>query len=210
MVVDSSFSGLVRRPLPQGAWVDYAPQWVSGHERLFELLRDVTAWRQTSQQIYDRTVQTPRRIASLSHEEGTPAIVGIIADALSQRYGVQFDRISAALYRDGQDSVAWHRDREYRERGDAVVAVVSLGTPRRFLLRPYRRPSASRKTGSERSPLRSTVYTLGWGDLLVMGGTAQRTWEHAVPKVRHADPRISLMFRHDPDSLTGGISALKM
>ena len=198
MAFDATFLGLVRRSLGQDAWVDFAPQWVCGHERLFERLHDTAPWQQKSQEIYERTVKTPRRIASFSDSECTPAIVTEIADALSRQYGVRFDRISAAFYRDGQDSVAWHRDREYRERAVAIVAIVSLGTPRRFLLRPYRRPSAPNDPAPSLAPRASIAYRLGWGDLLVMGGSAQRTWEHAVPKVRRADPRISIMFRHDP------------
>ena len=62
------------------------------------------------------------------------------------------------------------------------MAIVSLGAPRRFLLRP-----AGGGT--------SRAFDLGWGDLLVMGGTCQRTWEHAVPKMASAKPRMSVQFR---------------
>lgn len=48
--------------------------------------------------------------------------------------------------------------------------------------------------------------TLGWGDLMIMGGTCQRTWEHAVPKVSRANPRMAIMFRpewEEPDGPPG-------
>ena len=78
-----------------------------------------------------------------------------------------------------------------RPRGHRIrcggVATLSLGGPRRFLMRP--------KGGG---PSRS--FRLGWGDLMVMGGAAQRTWEHCVPKPRGpANPRISVMFRNFVD-----------
>jgi alkylated DNA repair dioxygenase AlkB len=103
--------------------------------------------------------------------------------ALSDRYGVRFTGVGLNLYRDGRDSVAWHGDRVARELPDAVVAIVSLGGPRRFLLRP--------KGGGH-----SVRFDLCSGDLLVMGGSCQRTWQHSVPKSARADPRMSVTFRH--------------
>jgi alkylated DNA repair dioxygenase AlkB len=102
---------------------------------------------------------------------------------LESAYRVRFSGVSAILYRDGRDSVAWHGDRIGRgEREDTMVAIVSLGDPRRLALRP-------RGGGA------SISFTMGHGDLLVMGGSCQRTWEHAVPKVASAGPRISVQFR---------------
>jgi alkylated DNA repair dioxygenase AlkB len=102
--------------------------------------------------------------------------------ALDARYGTSFERLGLALYRDGEDSVAWHGDRIARRMPEALVATVSLGAPRRFLVRP---------TGGGASH----AWKLGWGDLLVMGGSAQRTHQHCIPKVAHAEPRITVMFR---------------
>jgi alkylated DNA repair dioxygenase AlkB len=102
--------------------------------------------------------------------------------ALAAHYGCSFPRTSFALYRDGNDSVAWHGDYVAREMNEALVATISVGAPRRFLLR---------RTGG--GP--SMAFSLGWGDLLVMGGTCQRTHQHAIPKVRQALPRISIMLR---------------
>jgi alkylated DNA repair dioxygenase AlkB len=106
--------------------------------------------------------------------------------ALSDRYGVEFDSMGLNLYRDGRDSVAWHGDRIAREIAEPLVAIVSIGEPRRFLLRPK-----SRGTG-----LATVRLVLGRGELLVTGGTTQRAWEHSVPKVASAGPRMSLTFRH--------------
>ena len=103
--------------------------------------------------------------------------------ALSDRYEIEFRAIGANWYRDGRDSVAWHGDRVARTLPEATIAIVSLGGPRRFLLRP--------KGGGS-----SVKLELGSGDLLAMGGSCQRTWQHSVPKVTRAAPRISLTFRH--------------
>lgn len=199
--VDPSFVRLQRRPLDAGAWVDYVPGWLDGHARAFDALLKGLCWRETTQVLFDEVVATPRRIASFPEDGVPPEWLTVAGQLLSQRYGVHLDRRTASLYRDGQDSVAWHRDRGHRERARAIVAIVSVGEPRKLLLRPWRRSSSD----PER-PRGSMAFSLGWGDLLVMGGTCQRTWEHAVPKVRRAGPRISLMFRHDPDAYVSILS----
>ena len=103
--------------------------------------------------------------------------------SLSAHYEVQFDSVGINLYRDGADSVAWHRDRIPADIVDPVVALVSLGHPRTLLLRPH-------------GGGRSRAFKLGRGDLLVTGGQTQRRFEHSVPKVKESGPRISLAFRH--------------
>ncbi len=178
---DPGFGTLERRRLDATAWVDLAPGWLAGDATLFEVIREGVAWEQPEVQMYDRTVITPRLV-------GRPApnlhpAIGEMSALLSGRYGVALDRISAGYYRDGADSVAWHGDRIARDREEATVATVSLGGPRRFRLRP--------KGGGP-----SLTFSLGHGDLVVMGGSTQRTWEHCVPKVAAAPPRIALMFRH--------------
>jgi alkylated DNA repair dioxygenase AlkB len=184
---DERFRKLRRVELAQGAWVEYAQAWLSGHAALFEKLAGEIAWQTSEQHIYERTVTTPRLVASLS-EAALPGAVERMRAALSARYASDFSRVSLALYRDGRDSVAFHGDRIARELPDALVATVSLGAPRRLWLRP--RPSAG--TLERAAPLR---FMLGWGDLFVMGGSCQRTWLHGIPKVAQAGPRIALMFR---------------
>lgn len=182
--IDPSFRAARRVELGRGAWVDHVRGWVSGHESLFAALEASMRWRSERRWMYERVVDVPRLLAMVPDDgEGHP-LLGAMSRALSDRYGVDFDSIMLALYRSGSDSVAWHRDRgEVRTLDEAYVCVVSLGGLRRFMLRPF--------GGGP-----STSITVGWGDLLVMGGTCQRTFEHRVPKQRHAEPRLAIMFRH--------------
>jgi alkylated DNA repair dioxygenase AlkB len=112
-----------------------------------------------------------------------PPLLRAMARALAATYGVPFNSCWCNYYRDGRDSVAWHADREGKLRRDPLVAIVSLGGPRRFAVRP--------RGGGAQQP-----FTMQSGDLLVMGGAMQHRWEHAVPKCAHAAPRLSVTFRH--------------
>ena len=183
--VDGSKLGALRRiVLDDSAWVDYLPGWVQGQDAVKDVLIATTAWRSESMHIYDRTLPVPRLVAGLPADGPGHPILLAIRDLLSAHYATAFTRISLGYYRDGRDSVAWHGDQVAREMREAIVATVSLGEPRRFLLRP--------KAGG-----RSQSFQLGWGDLLVMGGACQRTWQHTIPKVAHALPRVAVMFRPD-------------
>jgi alkylated DNA repair dioxygenase AlkB len=185
---DADFSTLVRRPLEHGAWVDHAAGWVSGADALFAALLDTVDWAQHQIRMYERKVPEPRLTARYRLGDGPPPIpvLAEMAAVLSRRYGVDFTQVGCNLYRDGSDSVAWHGDRVARELPEATVALVSLGEPRPFKLRP--------KGGGS-----SLTCLPGRGDLLVMGGSCQRTWDHSVPKVRRAGPRMSVQFRHAYD-----------
>ena len=181
---DDTFAGVVRRELPDDAWVDHAPGWCRGADELFARLLEQTPWQGRTVRMYDRTVVEPRLTHRWVLGDSTPPDgLAEMADALSARYGVRFTQVGANLYRDGSDSVAWHGDRVARELPEAVVALVSLGATRPFRLRP---------TGGGPSEL----YRPGPGDLLVMGGSCQRTWQHSVPRSRGVGPRISVQFRH--------------
>jgi alkylated DNA repair dioxygenase AlkB len=183
---DRSFTRLARIELDQDSWVDHAPGWVSGPDRLFEEVLGSRRWEQRSRRMYDQRVPEPRLTAPWNLESGEslePPILEEIRVSLSTRYRRLFDSVGFNLYRDGQDSVAWHADRIPQEIDGPIVALVSLGEPRKFLLRP--------KGGGA-----SRAFLLGGGDLLVTGGNTQRTWEHSVPKVRRAGPRVSLAYRH--------------
>ena len=187
--IDRSFSALERINLDATAWVDHAPGWVTGADRLFEEILSSRDWGQRSRRMYDKRVKEPRLVApwnAASGEPLEPSILEEIRVVLSQRYERDFDQVGFNLYRDGRDSVAWHGDRIRKEIEDPIVALVSVGEPRKFLLRP--------KGGGA-----SKAFMLGRGDLLVTGGKCQRTWEHSVPKVANAGPRISLAYRHDLD-----------
>ncbi|HET6281770.1 MAG TPA: alpha-ketoglutarate-dependent dioxygenase AlkB, partial [Polyangia bacterium] len=168
--------------LDQTAWVERAAPWVSGHESLMQHLTRTTQWQRLRREMYDRTVDVPRLIATLPEDGPGHPLLEEMRAFLSARYHVPFQHVTLALYRDGNDSVAWHGDTVARALPEAMVATVSLGAPRRFLLRP-------------RGGGRAVAFSLGWGDLMVMGGSCQRTWQHAVPKVAHADPRLAVMFR---------------
>lgn len=174
--------GLRRRFLGQGAWVDHLPGWVTGADALFDAVASTAPWGPEEQRpMYDRIVEVPRLTTGL-WQEGRPALLDAMAGALSRHYGVPLVSVSANLYRDGNDSVAWHGDRVGRHRVSTIVAIVSLGSPRTLLLRP--------EGGGP-----SVAYTMHSGDLLVQGGTCQRTHQHCVPKRAQAGPRISVMFR---------------
>jgi alkylated DNA repair dioxygenase AlkB len=178
---DASFESLERQWLDPGAWIDLVPGWLAGHATLLDQLTREAPWREESRRMYDRVVDVPRLVATL--EPGTrPPIVEEMRVALERQYATGLPRVSAALYRQGSDSVAWHGDYVARNMDEALVATVSIGAPRKFLIRPA-------GGGASRS------FSLGCGDLLVMGGSCQRTHQHAVPKVARADPRIALMFR---------------
>jgi alkylated DNA repair dioxygenase AlkB len=179
---DHHFAAAERRDLGAGAWLELVPGWVGGADSLFEALLAAAPWESHERFMYERMVAEPRLTTRLWSDPPPP--LPAMAAALSERYGVELGAISANLYRDGRDSVAWHGDRVGRNRAEAIVAIVSLGTPRRFLLRP--------KGGG-----RSVRLAPASGDLLVLGGTCQRTWEHSVPKSAHAGPRISVMLRED-------------
>ena len=179
---DATFGKLERIQLNHGAWVDHCPAWLEGHQWLFDSLLETVDWEQHQRPMYERLVEVPRLIGAIASDDQQLPIMGDMAAALGQRYRATFERIGVALYRDGQDSVAWHGDQVARELPQALVATVSLGEPRTFAMRP--------KGGGE-----AIRFRLGHGDLVVMGGTCQRTWDHAVPKVARAGPRIALMFR---------------
>jgi alkylated DNA repair dioxygenase AlkB len=178
-----------RTALTRGAWVDVRRGWVSAPTVLFDLLSAEVPWHAERREMYDREVDVPRLLAF--YEEGAELPSPLLTqarDALSRHYadelGEPFVTAGLCLYRDGRDSVAWHGDTIGRSRSeDTMVAIVSVGSPRALLLRP--------RGGGEALKL-----MLGHGDLVVMGGSCQRTWEHAVPKTAQpVGPRISIQFR---------------
>ncbi|MXZ88726.1 MAG: alpha-ketoglutarate-dependent dioxygenase AlkB, partial [Dehalococcoidia bacterium] len=163
---DPSFAGLRRTELAYESWIDQAQGFLTGHQGVFDALRDDTRWHGHQRVMYDRMVDVPRLTASIPRDGPGHPVIRDLADALGERYGATFDLVALALYRDGRDSVAWHRDRARRERrGRSLVATLSLGESRRFLVRPH--------GGGP-----STAFSAGWGDLLVMGGACQLHWEH--------------------------------
>ncbi|MEV4332337.1 alpha-ketoglutarate-dependent dioxygenase AlkB [Streptomyces sp. NPDC049597] len=182
--------GVRRTVLGQGAWLDGLPGWLTGADLLFDALVGTVPWRAERRRMYERTVDVPRLLAYYGEDDPLPhPVLEQARDALSRHYadelGEPFATAGLCYYRDGHDSVAWHGDRIGRgAREDTMVAIVSVGDPRDLVLRPLHGGGIQ-----VRRPL-------GHGDLIVMGGSCQRTWEHAVPKTaRPVGPRISVQFR---------------
>jgi len=183
-----------RIALAQGAWVDLARGWVTGADTLFDLLVARVPWQAERRRMYYRTVEVPRLLSFYGEHDRLPhPILDVARHALDEHYAAELRErfVTAGLcyYRDGRDSVAWHGDTIGRGgTEDTMVAILSVGQPRALQLRPRRKA-----VGESAQSLR---LELGHGDLLVMGGSCQRTWEHAVPKTaRSVGPRISIQFR---------------
>jgi alkylated DNA repair dioxygenase AlkB len=178
-----------RRPLSDGAWVDLRPGLVTAADELFDALAGAVPWREEQMHMYDNVVRVPRLLARYSQDQALPhSVLAEARSALNAHYaeelGEPFVSAGLCLYRDGSDSVAWHGDRIARESPrDTMVAIISLGATRPFGLRP--------KSGGPGLRLQ-----VGHGDLLVMGGSCQRTWQHGIPKVANClGARISIQFR---------------
>ncbi|MES5820050.1 alpha-ketoglutarate-dependent dioxygenase AlkB [Streptomyces sp. RG80] len=181
--------GIRRTGLGHGAWIDVLPGWLGGSDALFEQLASEVPWRAERRTMYDHVVDVPRLLAHYGADDALPhPVLTEARAALSAHYadelGEPFATAGLCYYRDGRDSVAWHGDRIGRgAREDTMVAILSVGAPRDLLLRPVRGGDSVRRPQ-------------GHGDLIVMGGSCQRTWEHSVPKTTRATgPRISVQFR---------------
>ncbi len=179
-----------RVPLAAGAWIDVQRGWLTGSAALFARLAESVPWRAERRRMYDRTVDVPRLLCFYGEHAPLPdPALGACRTALSEYYagelGEPFATAGLCFYRDGRDSVAWHGDRIGRgATEDTMVAILSLGEARPLLLRPADGGGPTLR------------YNLGHGDLFVMGGSCQRTWEHAVPKSAcPTGPRISVQFR---------------
>jgi hypothetical protein len=169
--------------LDADCWVDVAHGWLGGQMELYEQLAAAPVWRRGQRPMYGEIVDEPRLTAGMRvGAASTPAVISEMAAVLGTHYGVPMRGLWLNWYRTGDEAVAWHSDRIGRVLKDPPVAIVSLGTSRRFLLRP--------KGGGQ-----SRVFTPGGGDLLVMGGACQHRWEHSVPRSRGGGPRISVTFR---------------
>lgn len=191
-----------RRTLSDGAWLDVRPGFINAADELFDVLAGAVPWHEERMHMYENTVRVPRLLARYASGEALPhPVLEEAREALNVHYagvpGAPFVSAGLCLYRDGSDSVAWHGDRIARESPrDTMVAVVSLGATRPFALRPKAAGAGLR-------------LPVGHGDLLVMGGSCQRTWLHAIPKVAGClGARISIQFRPDwGDELGNGARA---
>ena len=179
-----------RTPLAAGAWVDHQPRWLAGSDAVFDALLSDVDWQAERREMFDAVVDVPRLTRFYGAREPLPhpaldAARALLSAHYARELGERFTTAGLCLYRDGRDSVAWHGDREGRSsRQDTMVAILSLGQARTLSLR--------RRGGGP------TLHrlALGHGDLVVMGGSCQRTWDHAIPKTSDAvGPRISVQFR---------------
>ena len=178
-----------RQLLSDGAWVDIRPGWIGDADALFDRLYKAVPWQAEQRLMYERVVDVPRLLCFYGENSTLPdPMLDAAKVALDAHYGAElgepFRTAGLCLYRDGRDSVAWHGDRIGRGRNvNTMVAIVSVGSPRALLLRP-------------RGGGRRIRHEVGHGDLIVMGGSCQRTWDHSIPKTAKAvGPRISIQFR---------------
>jgi alkylated DNA repair dioxygenase AlkB len=182
-----SFDGLRRDALDDRSWVDVVPGWVPDHAELFDLLLAQAPWRQRTREMWDRQVLEPRMVAVLP-QPFPPQVAELVAP-LDELYGVAVDSCLVNLYRDGSDAVAWHGDTVRKRMTDPLVATVSLGARRSFLLKPVAGGPVARR------------YRPGEGDLVVMGGACQHEWLHTVPREKGASgARMSITLRHSRPS----------
>lgn len=180
-----------RVDLGSGSWVDLAKGWLDGAGGVYDDVVTGTPWRMGRVFRYEKWIDEPRLGAAAREVPGHAGEV--LAEArrrLMRRYGVRLSGGGMAYYRDGRDGMAFHRDRDLRHLDDTIVAILTLGGPRPFALRPFRDGFAGEET-------EGYVVEPGPGDLLVMGGRCQADWQHSVPKqYRLGVPgRISVQWR---------------
>jgi alkylated DNA repair dioxygenase AlkB len=172
-----------RLQLDDQSWVDVARGWLHGADTLLDALVDTVDWQQHRRWMYERMVDDPRLSKWFTADDPLPhRTLAPVRSALAEYYDVALGGLGLNYYRDGRDSVAPHRDRELRHLDDTLIAIVTLGARRPFLIRP-------------RGGGKSRDISPASGDLLVMGGRTQVKWEHGVPKVKRAGPRISATWR---------------
>jgi alkylated DNA repair dioxygenase AlkB len=182
--IDASFATARRVSFDAHSWVEIVPGWMSGSRFLLERLATTVPWQQHDRRLFEQTFQEPRLTAEFRNLQDVPErALSAAVDALSKHYGILYDSLWLNLYRDGQDSTGWHRDRFSCRRPECIVPVLTLGATRRFLIKP-------RAGGNSRA------FRPGSGDLIVMGGRSQEDWLHSVPKdPKVAERRISINFQ---------------
>jgi alkylated DNA repair dioxygenase AlkB len=192
LTIDTLFATAKRVAIDSHSWIEIVPGWMSGSHILFERMRKIVPWREHDRRMFDQVVREPRMTAAYRNL-GEVSEEGLVdaTRALSNHYGVDYDSLWMNLYRSGEDSTAWHGDQIACRRPECIVPVLTLGTTRRFLIKP-------------RNGGRSIVFRPGSGDLVVMGGRSQEDWVHCVPKEPGiTEARISVNFQSSAQA-TGG------
>ncbi len=185
-------------PLPD-ACLDFAPAWLppSEADALLSTLRESIEWEAHRIRLFGREHDVPRLSCWIGDPgaaytySGTrftprpwPAALSGLRARLVAEVGVPFNSVLANLYRDGRDCMGWHSDDEPELGPAPVIASLSLGGERRFVLKHRRDPALRR------------ALVLPHGSLLVMAGQAQRHYRHALPRTtREVAPRLNLTFR---------------
>jgi len=178
----NAFDHAIDHRLDDYSRITHVPGFVVGHGQLLTQLATLAGWEQRRRWMYNRVVDEPRLTAEYVDLAEAPAMIVELAAKLAERLQVPYDRVWMNWYRDHTDGTGWHADRPANKAPTAVVPVLSLGAPRRFLVRPAGGGS-------------STVFTPAGGDLVIMHGRCQRDWQHCVPKQKTpAGPRMSLNF----------------
>jgi alkylated DNA repair dioxygenase AlkB len=178
----SAFESATVHPLDEQSWITHVPGFLTGHRQLLADLTALDVWEQRQRWMFDRRVEEPRLTGEYADLNAAPKLLAELAGTLGERLRVPYDRIWMNWYRDNHDGTGWHADRPANNATTAVVPVLSLGAPRRFLVRPF--------GGGP-----STVFTPAGGDLIIMQGRCQRDWQHCVPKQKApAGARMSLNF----------------
>lgn len=164
---------------------------------LFQRLEKEIEWQQLPIKIFGKELMQPRLMAwygapeasytysglSLKPQDFTPLLLQI-KTAIEQESGHNFNSVLLNLYKDGNHSMGWHSDDEKELGPEPTIASLSLGGTRHFKLK--HRTEKDKKLS----------LALQSGDLLLMEGSMQRYWLHAIPKTnKPCGPRINLTFR---------------
>lgn len=158
----------------------------------YNILLHDTPWHEYQMPMYDKVVTAPRMIAWYGEQKEagenaspwTPELLKL-RDKVREETGISFNAVLLNLYRNGNDSVAWHSDKEHRIGKNPNIASVTFGQTRPFRLR--------HKTDKSVPQLEILLHH---GTLLLMSGTTNTFWEHHIPKsAKDMLPRINLTFR---------------
>jgi alkylated DNA repair dioxygenase AlkB len=178
----AAFDDATDHRLDEHSWITHVPGVLIGHLQALDDLATLDVWEQRQRWMFDRQIDEPRLTGEYVDLAVAPPLLAGLAEMLSERLEVCYDRIWMNWYRDHNDGTGWHADRPAHKAATAIVPVLSIGAPRRFLVRPF--------GGGP-----SRVFTPAGGDLIIMKGRCQRDWQHCVPKQKAlAGPRMSLNF----------------
>jgi len=178
--------------LDETAWVDVTRGYLADADAVYDEVLEHSQWQQGRLWRYEKWVDEPRMSAWGSTAQQHPALIETQRD-VEKRYGVRFpDGFALAYYRTGADGQAFHRDRDMKWCENTIIAILTLGATRPWLLRPRSNRYAHHL---DRHGATNDLRPAS-GDLLVMGGTCQVGWEHSVEKFRTpVAGRISVQWR---------------